>query len=130
MSRGIVVSTGKVADAADLGMREGTDFPPVGVAGDDISLEFQFKVLQETSVEFKYVFASREIPLYGGEKNDRFSMTTYNRFAKCPPPSSVHASSFVRFGALLFFQRHTIGIRRGQHCQAPDPKHPDYSGHR
>ena len=69
MRRGVVISTGKVVDAADLGMREGTDFPPTGTAGDAISLEFQFGILQDTTVAFKYVFASREIPLYGGEVN-------------------------------------------------------------
>ena len=77
MRRGVVISTGKVTDAADLGMREGTDFFPTGTAGDDISLEFQFGLMQDTTIAFKYVFASREIPLYGGEVKARFRANSH-----------------------------------------------------
>ena len=73
----MVVSTGKVTDAADLGMREGTDFPPTGTTGDDISLEFQFGLFQDTTIAFKYVFASREIPLYGGEVKPCFDASIH-----------------------------------------------------
>ena len=67
LANGIIVSTGKAVDAADLAMKEGTvhtsvhmsvecvhtcaqDFPPTGPDGDDISLEFDFRVFQKTTV--------------------------------------------------------------------------------
>ena len=81
MRRGIIVSTGKAADATNLDMKEGTDFAPTGTAGDDISLEFKFTVRQKSTIGFKYVFASREIPQYGGDKNDKFAMYSYSEGA-------------------------------------------------
>ena len=58
--------------------KSGVDFPPVGSpAGDDAGYELDITMKCSSQLQFQYVFASRELPQYGGQQyNDVFKMTT------------------------------------------------------
>ena len=87
---GIVISTGKVSDLGkgDLsaGANDGptakgaADFGAKGTSGDDIGFELRFTPRFSGQMQFKYVFASRELPEYMGQKyNDAFYMRLNGR---------------------------------------------------
>ena len=78
LTNGVVVSTGKVLDMVDMNLKDGMDYPPAGVVGDEAALAFQFTPSGESAgwqLTFDYVFASRELPELGGQGyNDNFKL--------------------------------------------------------
>lgn len=85
ISDGIILSTGSVCTAAqsvvEIGagttyvQSQGTDFGPPGTAGDTTSLTLSFVATESKGIYFEYVFASSELPNWGGSQyNDAFSM--------------------------------------------------------
>ena len=75
---GVVLSTGKISTATQGASADpaGTDFPPTGDAGDTTSFALQIQLDEVVPLQFGYVFASRELPEFGGtEFNDKFTMT-------------------------------------------------------
>jgi hypothetical protein len=79
MNGGIILSTGNVLDALDMNMMLGTDFGPTGT--DAATLTVTFRSSKSVRLEYSYVFASRELPEYGGSSyNDFFLMTAQGEF--------------------------------------------------
>jgi hypothetical protein len=85
ITSGIVVSTGRVSSMGGRDNTPGTndgptakgamDFGVKGAAGDDIGFELAFTSSQPGTLRFRYVFASRELPEYMGQKyNDVFQL--------------------------------------------------------
>jgi hypothetical protein len=71
---GVVISTGDVMDFnKDLPQK---DFGSTGAVNDDIGFEMKFSMASPATLSFRYVFASRELPEYMGQKyNDDFKLT-------------------------------------------------------
>ena len=76
LTNGVVVSTGKVVDMVDMILKDGMDYPPAGSDGDQASLALQFTTRQAGwQLTFDYVFASRDLPEFGGiGYNDNFKL--------------------------------------------------------
>jgi hypothetical protein len=75
---GIVISTGNVQAFNQATPQE--DFSPLNsMFGDDVGFEIRFRTTSATSLQFSYVFASRELPEYMGQPyNDAFAMNLNN----------------------------------------------------
>ena len=77
ISDGVMLSTGKIswATIGKDATPEGTDHDPTGDSGDSTSLIVQIRLDDVVPLQFGYVFASRELPEFGGtEFNDKFTM--------------------------------------------------------
>ena len=75
---GVVLSTGQVAVIANGQMRlNGFDHRPYGSGGDMITMLLQWtSAVSGLELAFDYVFASRELPEYGGSTyNDQFELS-------------------------------------------------------
>jgi hypothetical protein len=74
LSDGLILSTGRVVDSV-LSKKPDYDFAPPGPVGDAVTLDLQWTPTDGYAVTFKYVFASLELPSYGGRnKNDAFEI--------------------------------------------------------
>ena len=78
---GFVISTGNVIDIGTPGANPYTDLPPTGVAGDIAQLDIVVNCANYAAADitFQYIFASKEMPVYGGKnKADAFELDLVN----------------------------------------------------
>jgi hypothetical protein len=115
MNSGVVISTGDVASIGAVpydAFGVGTDFGArMSADGDQAFLEVSFSALCATKLSFRYVFASRELPEFGGTKyNDKFMMNvspgisgtgSIDNIAVLPPLFSGAVSDPVSINALV-----------------------------
>jgi len=76
-AEGIMLSTGMV-DQFNSAIPE-NDYPPAGVDGDGAAFQISFTPKQASRIQFRYIFASSELPKYmGSTYNDKFEMRLIN----------------------------------------------------
>ena len=126
---GIILSTGSVCTAAESVLESvqgttyvasaGTDFAPSGPVGDTTSLTVSFLASEAKGIYFDYVFASSELPDWGGSQyNDAFVMAingqnlallqdgrrvTINTLVPSKAQPSLYSSDYIDNPQLQYF---------------------------
>lgn len=101
IAEGVILSTGKATDAALTGgasvPKEGTDFGTMGEKDDFTSIEIALTVDEVVKMSFSYIFASRELPEFGGtDYNDAFFLNINGEnLAKLPDGKTVTINNLV-----------------------------------
>jgi len=108
---GVIVSTGDAGVAGESlvqlskWQRVGMDFPPEGPAGDIGRFTLIFENYVKQDVQWSYVFASNELPEWGGSQyNDIFEMTVNN------DPVAFLDADAENFNMALTVSRNTVTI--------------------